>query len=60
MLDDLLQPRTDGGVVAQVVLVLVLGVAAAIATRRDRRTWWPLVGGATFFTLGLMVLRAAH
>lgn len=59
LVDELLQPRTDAGVLAQVVLLVVL-VALGVW-----RTWHEpdlrrLVLGIGVFVLGLMGLRAAH
>lgn len=56
---DLALPRTDAGVVAQLVLLAVLVTAGLYATRHvpDLRR---LVAGAGMFVLGLMALRAVH
>lgn len=56
---DLLLPATDGGVLAQMIVVVVAGVVAVVATRRH--TEWRLVAmGGTIVALGLLGLRALH
>jgi hypothetical protein len=58
-LHQLLLPRTDAGVGAQVGLLALLVIAGLVKTWHDpdlRR----LVIGAGMFVLGLMGLRAAH
>lgn len=56
---DLLLPSTDAGVLAQVIIVTVVGVVAYVVTRRHRE--WRLVAlGATVCVLALMGLRALH
>lgn len=58
-MEELLQPRTDAGVLAQVVVVLV--VVGVLAWRaRHAPDVLRLVLGAGMFTLGLFVLRAMH
>lgn len=56
---ELLLPRTDAGVAAQVVLVAVVGVAAFVAARHNReiRTF---VLGCVIFTYAFFGLRAVH
>ncbi len=56
---ELLLPRTDAGVAAQVVLVAIVGVTALVLTRRNRdiRTF---VLGCVIFTYAFFGLRAVH
>ena len=56
---ELLLPRTDAGVAAQVVLVAIVGVSAFVLTRRNReiRTF---VLGCVIFTYAFFGLRAVH
>ncbi len=54
---DLLLPATDSGVLAQVIVVLVLGIVSVITTRH-RREMSLLMGGATALLLALMAVRA--
>lgn len=56
---DVLMPRTDAGVLMQVVLLGVLVLAGLYATWRSRELRL-LVAGAGMFVLGLMALRAVH
>lgn len=59
LMHELLLPRTDAGVAAQVGVLVVLVVAGVVKTWRNpdlRR----LVIGAGMFVFGLMALRAAH
>ena len=56
---DILLPATDAGVLAQVIVVFVLGAAVTVATWR-RREWRLLAVGGTFLALALMGLRALH
>lgn len=56
---DLILPRTDAGVLAQVVAVVVIGAVAVVATR-SRRDWRLVALGSTLFALALMGLRALH
>lgn len=58
-MDELLQPRTDAGVLAQVAVVVVVWAYGLWRTRRDRDLRL-LVAGLGVFVLGLMALRAAH
>lgn len=58
MIDPLL-PATDAGVFVQLIVVLVLGVVAIVATR-GRREWRLVALGGTVVALGLMGLRALH
>lgn len=59
MIHDLLLPRTDAGVVAQVSLLVLLVVVGLYKTWRvpDLRR---LVAGVGMFVFGLMALRAVH
>ncbi len=56
---DLLLPRTDGGVLVQVLVVVPLLVGGLVAVRRQRelRTF---VLGVLLVTVGFMGLRALH
>lgn len=56
---DLILPETDGGVLAQLVAVLVLGVFALGLTRKHR-DWRLIAVGATVLTVALIGLRALH
>lgn len=56
---DFLLPATDGGVLAQVVAVVIIGTVAVVVTWR-RREWRLLSVGATVLALALMGLRALH
>lgn len=56
---DLLLPRTDAGVLVQVIGMAVTLAAVAVAVRRDRDLLW-LVGGLAVFLLGFFGLRALH
>lgn len=56
---DLLLPRTDAGVLVQVVVLGVGFAAAALAVRRNRDLLW-FVGGLATFTAGLLALRTLH
>lgn len=58
-MEELLQPRTDAGVLAQVAVVVTLVGLLAWRVRRDMDLL-RLVLGAGMFTLGLFVLRAMH
>lgn len=59
VLEDLLMPRTDAGAIAQIVLLLVAGVTAAVALRR-RSELRLLAVGASVLLVSLAALRAAH
>jgi hypothetical protein len=56
---EILLPRTDAGVAAQVVLVAIVGVVAFVLARRNReiRTF---VLGCVIFTYAFFGLRAVH
>lgn len=56
---DLLLPATDAGVLAQVIVVLVVGVVTISLTRRNRE-WRLIAVGGTLLALGLLGLRALH
>lgn len=56
---DLLLPRTDAGVAAQLAVFTVAAVTALAAVRK-RREWLVLVSGLTLFGLGLFGVRAIH
>jgi hypothetical protein len=56
---DLLLPTTDAGVYAQAGVALVAFALLFVLVRRDRDLRL-LVVGATVFTAGLLMLRAAH
>lgn len=58
-MEELLQPRTDAGVVAQAVVALLVVGALAWRTRRDADLLRLVLGGG-FFLGGLFVLRAMH
>lgn len=58
-MDALLQPRTDAGVLAQAIVLLVVVVAVAWRVRHDADLV-RLVVGAGVFGAGLFVLRAMH
>lgn len=52
-------PETDAGVVLQVIVTLLIGVAIAIAVRRERSLLL-LVIGVTMVTLGWYGIRGLH
>ncbi|MEX0699456.1 MAG: hypothetical protein WD354_06945 [Acidimicrobiia bacterium] len=56
---DLLLPSTDGGVLAQVVAVLIVGTTGAVASRRKKELRLIIIG-STAFALALMGFRALH
>ena len=56
---DLLLPRTDGGVLAQTLIIVPLLFGSLVAVRRHRE-FRTFVLGVLVFTLGLMGLRAVH
>lgn len=59
-MDELLQPRTDAGVLAQVLVVLVLWVAGIAWSWKRGPDARRLAFAVGFFTLGLFALRAMH
>lgn len=56
---DVLLPRTDAGVLAQFIVVIVVFALAIFALRRQPE-WRLLVTGIGVLTLGLMAARAIH
>ena len=56
---DLLLPRTDAGVVVQVVILAAVFALALWAARRNRDAM-VFVGGLAVFTGGLLALRTLH
>ncbi len=58
-MSELLQPRTDAGVLAQAAIVGLVLAVALYRVRRDRDARLLVLGSAVFL-LGLFVLRAAH
>ncbi|MFN3216775.1 MAG: hypothetical protein ACE367_09800 [Acidimicrobiales bacterium] len=58
-MNELLFPRTDAGVLAQVVLVSVLWLLAAVAVRRNRDLVW-FVSGLAMLAFAWFGLRALH
>lgn len=57
--NELLLPRTDAGVGAQILVTIALTVAIVVLVRRERSLVLVTVGAATV-VLGLMGLRALH
>lgn len=58
-MNELLFPRTDAGVLAQVVLVSVLWLVAVVAVRRNRDLVW-FVSGLATLAFAWFGLRAVH
>lgn len=58
-MEELLFPRTDGGVAAQLAVVLTVAAAATYLVRRDRELVLFVVG-LTVLAIGLIGLRALH
>ncbi len=58
-MEEILQPRTDGGVLAQGAIIALLFALGFIRVRHDRDGRL-LLAGLAVFTLGLFALRAAH
>ncbi|MEX2625900.1 MAG: hypothetical protein WD225_03390 [Ilumatobacteraceae bacterium] len=56
---DLLLPRTDAGVLAQVLIVVVLTVLGVVVARRERAVVL-LVVGVGVVLLGMMGVRGLH
>jgi len=56
---DLLLPRTDTGVIVQLVS-LAVATAAALAVSWRHSEWRLLIIGAAVFLLGIMGVRAIH
>lgn len=59
MINELLLPRTDGGVYAQALVVFPTLVVALVLVRRDR-DWRLFVLGVLVMTLALSGARAIH
>ncbi|MGI8937097.1 MAG: hypothetical protein ACR2JF_02565 [Iamia sp.] len=59
LIRDLLLPRTDAGVLAQVVGLVVVGVLAAVLVRRSREGLL-FVSGVVLLTAGFFGLRMLH
>jgi hypothetical protein len=58
---ELFVPRTDAGVLAQVVLTMIVGTPLVVALHRRRLTelvWF--VGGLMLLLLGLFAFRTVH
>lgn len=58
---DLLLPRTDAGVLAQVLLTILIGTPLVVSLYRRRATelvWF--VGGLELLLLGLYAFRTVH
>lgn len=58
-MNEILQPRTDAGVLAQVIVVVVILVVALFRVRGHRDATL-LVLALGMFTFGLFMLRASH
>ncbi|MBW3576573.1 MAG: hypothetical protein KY462_02305 [Actinobacteria bacterium] len=58
-MEEILQPRTDGGVLAQGAIIALVFALGFIRVRHDR-DWRLLLAGLAVFTLGLFALRATH
>ncbi|MDP9023008.1 MAG: hypothetical protein M3N57_10035 [Actinomycetota bacterium] len=58
-MEEILQPRTDGGVVAQGAILALVFALVLIRVHHDRDGRL-LAAGLAVFTLGLFALRAAH
>lgn len=59
MIRDLLYPRTDAGVLAQVILVAVAAVFVVVLVRRERALVVFTIG-VTLVVLGFFGFRALH
>lgn len=59
MIDDLLFPATDAGVLAQVVVLVVVAAVVLWLVRRTADLVW-FVAGLTVLLAGLMALRTIH
>lgn len=59
MIDDLLFPATDAGVLAQVVALLVIAAVVLWLVRRTADLVWFIAGMAVLLA-GLMALRTVH
>ena len=58
-MNELLFPRTDAGVVAQIIVVSVLWLLLAVAVRRNRDLVW-FVSGLAMLAFAWFGLRAVH
>lgn len=58
-MNELLFPRTDAGVLAQVVIVVLLWLVAAVALRRNRDLVW-FASGLAMLAFAWFGLRAVH
>ena len=58
-MNELLFPRTDAGVLAQVIIVAAVWLVAAVAMRRNRDLVW-FVSGLAMLAFGWFGLRAVH
>lgn len=56
---EVLLPRTDAGVAAQVVVTVVVAALALWLVRRNRELAW-FVAGVTFIWVAFMALRTVH
>ncbi len=56
---DILLPRTDGGALVQLVVVVVLTLVGVVLARRERALVLLVVGVGTLL-VGLMGLRTLH
>ena len=59
LIDELLRPRTDGGVLAQLVIVILLVPPGLWWARNDADRRW-LVLGLAVFVLSWFALRTLH
>jgi ABC-type uncharacterized transport system permease subunit len=58
-MNELLFPRTDAGVLAQIIIVVLLWLVAAVALRRNRDLVW-FVSGLAMLAFAWFGLRAVH
>ena len=58
-MNELLFPRTDTGVLVQVVIVSAVWLVAAVAVRRNRDLVW-FVSGVAMLAFAWFGLRAVH
>lgn len=58
-MNELLFPRTDAGVLAQVIIVSALWLVAAVAVRRNRDLVW-FVSGLAMLAFAWFGVRAVH
>jgi hypothetical protein len=58
-MNELLFPRTDAGVLAQVIIVSALWLVAAVAVRRNRDLVW-FVSGLAMLAFAWFGLRSVH